>query len=413
MPAIIGLMSMLDSLESAVLAVHRERCVSIRNRNAYCLRCVEVCASGAIAYHDNGFELDSSRCIGCGTCVTACPTCALEMRNPTDDDLVRRVGEVAVATDGHPILVCETAVNAAVKQTNKQRSGILGQRQKRAAFVCDTNRAYLLPCLGRVDESLLVSLAASGVDTVTLVCDSCDSCQHATGGTLMREVAQSARVLLEAFGSTMTIHIESKNLTLVPLTSTDKPQENNLSRRDLCGSLKDGSLRAGAAVKQDVNTPSEAREVFARLKVGSDGTLPHFIPSRRVRVSRCLERIGEPVVKRIETRNSGSVLIDTQRCNSCRMCAVFCSTGALSKTDEANFYGLTHRASRCVRCRLCEQICPQTAITINTSVPVEQFLDKKAVRYRMKEPRWTPNKPDSMFEKLQGMLGVDKEMRAL
>ncbi|MDR1184299.1 MAG: 4Fe-4S binding protein [Coriobacteriales bacterium] len=443
MSFITNLMTMLDSIESDVLLVHQERCVSVRNRNTRCLRCAEVCASKAIAYHNNSFELDSSRCIGCGTCVTACPTGALEIKSPSDDDLIRRVSEMATKTDGHPVIACEPVLRAAEAQANKQHLGILGKRRNKTALVGDTSRVCELPCLGRIDESLLIGLAAHKVNTVTLICDSCDTCQYATGGALMREVVQSARILIEAFKSPMIISIDSEGTARVPLASADAIQNNELSRRDFFRSLKDGSLQAVAAVgqealvgssadatgtsgttgvagvagvadatdaDQETNALDETTDVFTRLRVNAEGLLPQVIPPRHLRISRYLRYLGEPVVKTIETRTSGSVLIDTERCNSCRMCAVFCPTGALSKSDEAGRYGVIYRAAACVRCRLCEQICPQAAITISTCVPIDQFLGKKAVCYRMKTSQWTPNRPDSLFEKMHMVLGTDKEM---
>lgn len=50
MSLINGLLALLDEIESDAIAVHEERCISVRNRNADCLRCVEACTSGALAY---------------------------------------------------------------------------------------------------------------------------------------------------------------------------------------------------------------------------------------------------------------------------------------------------------------------------------------------------------------------------
>ncbi len=50
MSLINGLLALLGEIESDAIAVHEERCISVRNRNADCLRCVEACTSGALAY---------------------------------------------------------------------------------------------------------------------------------------------------------------------------------------------------------------------------------------------------------------------------------------------------------------------------------------------------------------------------
>ena len=81
MSLINGLLALLGEIESDAIAVHEERCISVRNRNADCLRCVEACTSGALAYRAGELLVEPERCIGCGTCATACPTCAIELRS--------------------------------------------------------------------------------------------------------------------------------------------------------------------------------------------------------------------------------------------------------------------------------------------------------------------------------------------
>ena len=110
MSLINGLLALLDEIESDAIAVHEERCISVRNRNADCLRCVEACTSGALAYSAGELLVEPELCIGCGTCATACPTCAIELRNPTDAELTAQLKRSIVATKGHPVIVCETAL---------------------------------------------------------------------------------------------------------------------------------------------------------------------------------------------------------------------------------------------------------------------------------------------------------------
>ena len=162
MSLIDGLLAMLGAIESDALAVHEERCISVRNRNASCLRCVEACTSGAIAYRDNQLKVEPDRCIGCGTCATACPTCAIEIRNPTDDELTSLIKGSIVATKGHPVIACETALAAfeaqvaAAAQKTRKPFGARGHEEPAYDAAC----VVALPCLGRVDESALVGIAA-------------------------------------------------------------------------------------------------------------------------------------------------------------------------------------------------------------------------------------------------------------
>src|SRR5699024_27792 len=110
MSLIDGVLALLGGIESDAIAVHEERCISVRNRNADCLRCAEACTSGALSLRGNELVVEPERCIGCGTCATACPACAIELRNPTDEELTAQLKRSIVATKGHPVIVCETAL---------------------------------------------------------------------------------------------------------------------------------------------------------------------------------------------------------------------------------------------------------------------------------------------------------------
>lgn len=249
MSLINGLLALLGEIESDAIAVHEERCISVRNRNADCLRCVEACTSGALAYRAGELLVEPERCIGCGTCATACPTCAIELRNPTDAELTAQLKHSIVATKGHPVIVCEQALEAANVAAD------------------DASAACAVPCLGRMDESALVGLAAYRAFDATLACGSCETCPHAPGGALVREVVEGARNLLEAFGSSMPIDLEEcvPERVLEPGGSHGQAGSDGVGRRDFFRSAKDASTRAaGAAVAEELGMV-EAEPVLRRI----------------------------------------------------------------------------------------------------------------------------------------------------
>ncbi|HIY83943.1 MAG TPA: 4Fe-4S binding protein [Candidatus Rubneribacter avistercoris] len=411
MSLIDGVLALLSGIGSDAIAVHEERCISVRNRNADCLRCVEACTSGALSLRGNELVVEPERCIGCGTCATACPTCAIELRNPTDEELTAQLKRSIVATKGHPVVVCETALAAA---------GVAG---------ADAADACVVPCLGRIDESALVGLAAYRAFDATLACGSCETCPHAPGGALARKVAASAKNLLAAFGSSLSIEVTERVPERVLALRSGasargrgrgrscevRDADGGMGRREFFKSAKDASARAaGAAVAEGLGAADPAPEPVhaAYRKVGPDGTLSHFVPTRRVRLYNYLRHVGDgrPVADEVETRVIGAVSIDAEACSSCRMCAVFCPTGAIKKIDEDGVFGVVHRPSACMQCRLCERICPKQAITVSGLVPIRQFMGKEAVCFPMKRPTWTPNKPESMYNKVHSVLGEDLEM---
>lgn len=417
MSLIDGLLSMLSAMESDVLAVHEERCISVRNRNASCLRCVEACTSGALSYQDNQMKVEPDRCIGCGTCATACPTCAIEIRDPTDDELTSLLKRSIVATKGHPVVACEVALAQAGKQVvpETQAAQSIFGKPKQRDVTYDPSKVVALPCLGRVDESALVGLAAYKAFDVTLVCGDCSACAYAPGKVMVRQVVDSTRNLLEAFDSTLAVKLVDELPGHVCAVQDGATLcAGGVSRRDFLRSAKDSSARAASAVaQQEVASVLGKEEVSvpaAYRKANKDGTLSHFVPTRRLRLYNYLNHIGEPVADFVETRVVGAVSLDASKCTSCRMCAVFCPTGALAKLDEDDAFGIVHRPSACMQCRLCERICPEQAIEISSLVPIRQFMGKEAVCYAMKRPSWTPNKPASMYNKVHSILGEDLEM---
>ena len=422
MSFIDSLLSMLEGMEQKNISVHEERCVCIRNRNAKCLKCVEVCTTGAIAYEANDLQVYPEKCIGCGTCANVCPTSALEVVGLSDDELTRAVKQSIRVTKGHPVITCQTALDAAKELLEKEapeRRGLLGaSKQAQAGF--DENALCVVPCLGRIDESLLIGIAAYKSFDATLVCGNCETCAHAKGGDFVRKVAPDAHRMIAAFGKEMPIYFTSEypeRVKLAPGEDMSHISEKDLpgmSRREAFKEVKDAGVElAQSGVDSLLGEEKPEPVPVAYRKVNPHtGTLSHFVPTRRTRMYNYLRHIGEPVAKEVETRVVGKMHIDTEKCTSCRMCAVFCPTGAIMKVDEEGTFGIFHRPAACVQCRLCESLCRPQAITIESTMSIDEFMGKKGVLYEMPRPEWTPNKPDSMFNKIHHVLGDDLPMRA-
>ena len=137
-------------VDSGAIRVHRERCAKVRNRNVDCLKCAAACTSGCISLEDGELVIDASKCVGCGTCATVCPTAALEARKPDDKDLLRAAAATLQANDGVAV-IAEEAMLAA------------------AAGKYDPAKVAAVKSLGRVDESLIAVLVAGGASSLSLI----------------------------------------------------------------------------------------------------------------------------------------------------------------------------------------------------------------------------------------------------
>ncbi|WP_415991261.1 4Fe-4S binding protein [Adlercreutzia equolifaciens] len=389
------------AVDSAAIRVHRERCAKVRNRNVDCLKCAAACTSGCISLEDGELLIDAAKCVGCGTCATVCPTCALESLNPSDAELkaacLRAAASLASANPsvggdlGRPSST-EEDVLAGENRPKSSPAGsicevVIACSQMEAALgdLLVPGAAASVVCAGRVDESLLAGLAAEGAGRVTVLCGDCDRCAQRHGRDTAELVAQTARQVLAAWGNDLEIAV------------TDVPPASILAD-GADGAAAEAARTAYFAQERSCQPIRETEDVLGgsaargdapehpahSLHVMKDGTLPHFIPDRRERLLDALARLGEPVGGKLETRLWGAVVIDGTKCVSCRMCATFCPTGAIAKFDDVDgALGVTHTPGDCVKCGSCRDVCPADAITLLDAVPASWLTDGNRHRYAM------------------------------
>ena len=400
MASIDTMLGLIGKLESPYITVHQERCALVRNRHADCLRCAESCASGCISYDGEVLTVSPEKCIGCGTCATVCPTCALEAHHPSDAALTAAARASRAANEGVAYLGC-------------------GELLERARGRYDEEKIVRVECLGRVDEALLADLAVEGAREVVLIHGDCERCEHKRGRACAEAVVETAEKLLEIWGAPMKVRFSGK----LP-ASAKKMADHDSARRAVLAESAALAARAGAVVAEatvaealgdagnaDVGAApaADARDVSRYLKVMGDGTLPHFIPDRRERLLDSLAALGEPEDVMVDTRLWGHVIIDTDACASCQMCAVFCPTSALAKfTDADGTFGVEHRPSDCVKCRSCEAICPEHAIEISEEVFAVDLLGGVTDRYAMRPRAVQHDTPHTIWRKAQTMMKTDQ-----
>ena len=368
------MLGVLDLNQSGAISVQQFLCVVVRKRNAQCMKCAEACTSGCISLLDGQLAIDASLCVGCGTCATVCPTCALEAHNPSDAELLATC--LDNATDTHSCtIVCHPLAEA------------LGS-------MLDTSLVAEVVCLGRVEEALLVNLVAEGIEHIQLVCGNCAQCAQKLGLDCARLVADSASELLMMWKSPVRVNVTDALPSEVLVQGISVTQAQAQVNGYFEQERANPPIRIGArenianhdTAEQDTpeqDTPEQDTPAQPSsdnrpqvLKVMKDGTLPHFIPARRERLLDALARIGNPREDALRTRLWGQVRIDSSKCVSCRMCATFCPTGAIAKygKQDSDDFGVEHYPGDCVKCNTCRDICPADAITILDDVQAPFLL---------------------------------------
>ena len=265
-----------------------------------------------------------------------------------------------------------------------------------------------------MEESLLVTLAALGVRRVSLVQARCAQCEHVSGFEMARVVCDTASALLATWNNDMRIDLAEK----LPSSVRRAGDEGyDASRRSFFSSMKDeaknvAAVTADYAVKDALGVEERREPRF--VKVGKDGTLPHFIPDRRERLLAALDSLGQPQDVLMDTRLWGHVIIDPEKCTSCQMCATFCPTEAIHKFGDAataaetsKRFGIDHYTGRCVQCRCCEDICPTGALTLSTDVFAADVTKRgRSERIPMKPRARKVNDPKSIVNAMSALLNV-------
>ncbi len=374
MPAVDGkkpsILGVFGALNSTYVTVHQNRCVVVRNKNANCMKCADACTSDCITYEDNHLNIEPSRCVGCGTCATVCPSCALEAHNPSDSELVSKCEKSKAANGGKIVISCIEKVNEA-KQAFKE------------------DAIVLTVCLGRIEESVLLKLVSGGARDLTLVHGDCENCQLAPGMKTCHKVIETTKVLLDTWEANADIKLQNEFPDCV--LSDGEGAELSLSEESF----------------EEIREEKESRECVAKyLRVMADGTLPHFIPDRRERLLDALADLGEPKEEKINTRLWGHIKIDLKKCVGCKMCTVFCPTGALAQfvEEKTGTDGIEHRPSDCVKCCCCRDICLGEAIEMEDEIYAPHISSGEVERYYLPARTTEDGGPHSILRHISKLL---------
>ncbi len=368
MPNIADIIEVAEELEDKAVLALPERCVAVRNRNASCTKCIDACLANAISVHNNVLAVDARACVGCGACTTVCPTEALVSLAPPDR-------------------VLEQAARDALERAG-EGCGVVACARIAARGVADPHKFAQVPCLARVDESLLLGLAAAGARSITLVDGECKTCKYRATSAGVDETVSLTNGLLEAQGSAVRVSRASSFPAGMELA--DSRSLLGEARRGFFASA--GSWTASAAektanlvIRKNLGVKDAAKTLREQLGIGEDGSLPTIAEHRHSQVLDAMDRLGQPAVGSVHTRLFGSVRIDASACNACGMCAVFCPTDALKKSkikpqpaedgtpDGGSF--LEFSAADCVQCGLCVDACMKKCLVVEDDVSLTELFD--------------------------------------
>ncbi len=364
MPTVNDVMQVVDLLRSKPVIIAEERCVAVRNRNSTCRRCAEACPVDAVTVSKNRVSIDPDTCMGCGACIAVCPTSAVEGVEPTDAEIAAEIVAAAGHAQGVAVIACE-------RMTSKQ--------------VGDPEGYATVSCLARIDEALLVSLVAQGIDDIVLVDGNCSTCKYGVVSSRVDDTVESAAGLLEMRGEPCVFTRDSEFPPEARVEDTGKAAA--AARRGFftgmggyARNVAFDAARRFVTNRTGGSQGSTPRTLRERIGAGKNGKLPTFQADRNMRVLDDLCNMGELCEPEVYTRLFGAMSIDASECSGCGMCVLFCPTEAVKYSeveepeDEKRRY-LEFQVADCVQCGLCTDVCLRRCLKISSAVPTGELFD--------------------------------------
>ncbi len=296
-------------------------CAHSRSKITGCVRCLDLCPTGAITPAGDHVAIDANICAGCGACASVCPTGAASYALPPADALMRRLRTLlrtfAQAGGTNPVVLLHDGEHGEPMIDALARFG-------------DGLPAHVLPLrvneITQIGYEMLAAAFAFGATGIAFLARG--KPRHDIGG--LQNVAATTAHIVTALGF---------GAELVRIIETDDP--------DGLRAALDGFAPGVATTKPASFLPRGAKRpvletAFRELHLAAPAPVDIV----------ALER-GAPF---------GGLDINVEGCTLCHACVTACPTGALSDNPERPM--LRFDESICVQCGLCEATCPEKVISL-------------------------------------------------
>lgn len=327
MPGLDDLFNLVFRAVDASPRYEPERCLIVtRASNLACRECVDTCPHDAVRIVGMRIEIDPVDCTGCGLCVRACPSEALE-----------------------------------------QRVNVAAAAPARCSQV--TGSSQSVQCLAKLSPMDMLQLADKD-GNVTLGRGDCSACR--IGGPsvpgAVAATAEKAENLARVMGRPLKVQIEE----------TERLDQVDPGRRLSRRAVLSGSLREAGQAAADALGPLE------RLLPGVDAE-PGLVDmptehTRKVAALRAAAPAPETLVPfRLPRVADGCIL--------CPLCTKACPTDALRRELGPEGGQLILDPERCVGCDACVPACPVRVISMDGSITWSEVSAGEQVVYSSTEDR--------------------------
>jgi NAD-dependent dihydropyrimidine dehydrogenase PreA subunit len=333
---------LLDKMSESFV-VKSSLCSRVRHKRSECSDCIEACPENALTITRAGGKVivDWAECNSCGKCLTACKNGVFELRSVDRASLINDIKENCA--DGKLSFSC-------------------GKSGKKNGMVTKRTLFY-------INHKAILRAVYHGANEITFVHGECSKCQYKDClASLENEIFRCEKILELA-----DIHVEfsikdsselaqekvsKKRETLA--SRLGKPDEM-VSRREFFGMFR---KKAKESVGKTVHYLSEGESVSRKTVLGSEKA------SDVTHVSVLKALGGETLIDNMKSEGLlKNVLIDSEKCKNCGVCAKVCSFDVFTPVKEEIkgrqvITSIDVSSAGCTGCRICEMSCLAKAISV-------------------------------------------------
>lgn len=273
------------------------RCLAVRRSPDACSACQDVCPHEAIDVAAHGVTVDEVACSGCGLCVQACPTDALESR-------------VSLRPDGH--VKCREV----------------------------DGDAQTVECLARLRPTDVTGIAR-GSGQATLAHGDCANCSIGNGSVpeKVQSVVVHAEGLADALGASLDVRVEQA----AELNINPEVMDRRAFLRSTGGHWRRQVGQALSPLDRPRNRempvePSRQRALVLAAAQHDDDVVAWRLPKvddRCIMCDACTRTCPtDALARRFHHDGSASLHLNADRCIGCDACVPACPTNAVTMTDQ-------------------------------------------------------------------------------
>lgn len=305
-----------------VLQADKTRCLNYWHHGILCTHCAERCPTEAIAIVNHNVYHDADTCVGCGLCISSCPTEAFKA-GQWDETVILRDVEGNEWTRTHMFCGFHD------KPYNAETGG--------------TGAVRIPGCLAGLSKGLWFELGK--LTQVELHLEFCNDCELNKNLPYLADHVTTAVEWLLAAG------VDAQYFEVL------EPGEGKVKKKHRA---IDTGLKVTSRRDLFLDLLERGKEIISeeRQDEKSNRCGGAFVPGWMLRLERAYPK-ETPAGS--QAAYWSAVTID-EACKGCGLCTSYCPTGALHLEGDSGTYVHLFQSGRCIDCRVCEQFCPAEAI---------------------------------------------------